>query len=69
MNRRKAMILAMKAAMMAEFIDGDVDEAIRYLSAVETLTQSNLERISTITGIPITRVKELHAADMLMNFC
>jgi len=63
MNRRIAMTLAFKAAILAQITDCTEDEAIRYLAAMHTTETNRLVDVAVLAGIPLYKVKELYKAD------
>ena len=68
MNRRTAIILAIKAVILAEGAGCTVDEAIRYLVAVCITKEAEPARISIMTDIPLSKVRKLADADSPMAF-
>ena len=66
MNRRTAIILAIKAVILAEGAGCTVDEAIRYLVAVCITKEAEHVRISIMTDIPLSKVRKFADADSTM---
>lgn len=66
MNRRTAIVLAIKAVILAEAARCTVEEAIRSLATVCTTKEAELVRISIMTDIPLSKVRKFADADSTM---
>jgi len=59
MNHRTAIILAVKATILAEIADCTIDESIRYLAAEYVSEKVEIARICAISGLSSPMVRRL----------